>query len=165
MNLPGENVAESLRTEIAEYGALLRLFEAQQQRLFARDADGVLQAGAAIEAQVAVLHDCRRRREQAAATFAALHGHPAAATLRSMLPSFGADARPLIEALVAEVNRLVHRTRRVTRHNHALLARAVETHQELVRALAPGAVNPTYSPSGRVQAAVTRTTAALRAAG
>lgn len=160
-----KTIADCLRTEIAEYGGLLQLFEQQQRHLFSREAAAVLRLSAEIEAQVARLHDCRTHREQATVDFARAHGHPAGATLRSMLASVDADARPLVEALIGEVNRLIHRTRRITRHNHALLARAVETHQEFLRALRPEAFTTTYAADGRMNGAAVRPAPALRVAG
>ncbi len=165
MNHLWQNIADSLRTEIAEYGGLLHLFERQQQGLFGREADVVLQLSAEIEGQVARLHECRTHREQAVVEFARAHGHPVTATLRSMLPSVAAEARPLIEALISEVNRLIHRTRRITRHNHALLARAVETHQEFLRVLRPDAFSSTYAANGRMSTGAIRPTPALQVAG
>jgi len=165
MNAYWESIAECLRSEIAEYGGLLHLFEAQQQSLFSRDADAVLRLSATIEEHVVVLSDCRRRREQSVAIFATAHGQSASSTLRSMLPWIPADARPLIEALIAEVNVLIHRVRRATRHNHALLARTVEAHQETLRQLRPDAFMKTYASSGRVSLSPVRATPALRAAG
>lgn len=158
-------IAESLRQELAEYGALLHLFEAQQQSLFARDADAVLRLGGEIEDQARVLHDCRRRREQTVSAFAANVGLAASATLRSLIPHVEAEARPLIEALVNEVNHLLHRVRRVSRHNHTLLTRALEIQQETLRQLRPDAFMKTYSAAGRVSLATARVTPALRAAG
>jgi flagellar biosynthesis/type III secretory pathway chaperone len=154
MTLLWQNIADCLRAELSEYGSLLQLFEQQQQLLFSRNADGVLRLSGEIEAQVNRLHDCRARREQAAMEFAVSHGHPPGATLRSMLPSVPADARPLVEALINEVNHLIHRTRRITRHNHALLARAVETHQEFLRIVRPDAFTHTYAANGRMSPAL-----------
>lgn len=164
MNVLWNNIADSLRAELAEYGSLLQLFEQQQFHLFGRDPDAVLRLSGEIEAQVARLHDCRARREQVSMEFAQAHGHPPGATLRSMLPSIASDARPLIEALINEVNHLIHRTRRITRHNHALLARAVQTHQEFLRVVRPDAFNHTYAANGRMSGAV-RTGPVLQTAG
>jgi flagellar biosynthesis/type III secretory pathway chaperone len=80
------------------------------------------------------------------------------------LPSVEPEARPLVEALIDEVNHLIHRARRITRHNHALLARVVETHQEFLRVLRPEAFATTYAANGRMSGAV-RTPPALQAAG
>lgn len=159
-----QKIAESLRQELAEYGELLRLFEQQQESLFKRDPDAVLQIGGAIEDQAHILQDCRRHREEAVAAFAATFGLPASSTLRSLLPRVEADARPLLEALIDEVNHLLHRVRRTSRQNHALLARTLEVHQELLQQLRPDAFTKTYAATGRVSVAAAGAPA-LRAAG
>ena len=166
MNQAWSDIAESLRLEVAEYGALLRLFEEQQRHLFQRDSDAVLRLSADIEAQVRVLHECRRQREQQVGRFAVQHGQPADATLRSLFPQFAAEVRPLLGALMGEVNVLIHRVRRASRHNHILLARAVEIHQQLLRQLLPDSFTQTYAASGRVSLSSNVPPApALRAAG
>jgi len=166
MNEPWNNIADSLRAEIAGFGGLLNLFEEQQQRLFARDTDGVLRLSSEIETHTRLMQEQRARREQIVADFALAHNQPAGATLRSLLPCFAPEARPLLEALIAEVNVLIHRVRRMTRQNHTLLARTVESHQELMRTLRPDAFVHTYSASGHKSlTANTRAPGALQAAG
>jgi flagellar biosynthesis/type III secretory pathway chaperone len=166
MNEPWTIIAESLRAEIAGFGGLLNLFEEQQQRLFARDTDGVLRLSTEIEAHTRAMTEHRNRREQIVADFALAHGQPVKATLRSLLPFIAEEARPLLEALIAEVNVLIHRVRRLTRQNHTLLARTVETQQELMRTLRPDAYLHTYSATGRASLkANTRAPGALQAAG
>lgn len=160
-----EFMAECLRTELADYGGLLHLFEAQQSSLFGRDPQAVLRFATEIEAQARVAADSRERRAQAVATFATAHSRPANSTVRSLLPLVTSDARPLIEALIAEVNLLLHRVRRTCRHNHMLLSRAVAMHQETMQHLRPNAFMKTYSPAGRLAVAVENTPVTLRAAG
>ena len=160
-----EFIAECLRTELADYGGLLHLFEAQQGCLFGRDPQSVLRFATEIEAQARAAADSRERRAQSVATFAAQNNRPANSTLRSLLPLIETDARPLIEALIAEVNLLLHRVRRTCRHNHTLLKRAVEMHQETMQHLRPNAFMKTYSPAGRVAVATAHPPATLRAAG
>jgi len=157
-------IADSLREELAEYGALLGRFEQQQQSLFARDADAVLRLGGEIEDQARILQDCRLRRERASASLATALGLPADTTLRALLPHIESDARPLLEALINEVNHLLHRVRRASRQNHTLLAQAVEIHQETLRQLRPDAFMKTYSAAGRVSVAAP-SAPALRVAG
>lgn len=164
MNQEWNLIADRLRQEVAEYGGLLQLFGRQEEALYERDADGVLRLSAAIEQQVLALHDFRRRREEAVAAFATARGAPATATLRSLLPHFAPAVRPLLEALVNEVNVLVHRVRRISRHNHTLLARAVDTHQQTLRALRPGDFTQTYAPNGRASISTPRQPAAFLAA-
>ncbi len=163
MNEAWNNIAEALRTELAEYGVLAGLFEEQQKRLFARDADGVLRVSGMIEEQVRVINESRVRRENLVKTFAGRHGQPPTVTLRSLLPFFSVEVRPLISALIGEVNVILHRVRRMSRQNHTLLARTVETHQLLLRQLRPESFIQTYAPDGRV--ATSHPAAALQAAG
>lgn len=166
MNEPWTIIAESLRTEIAGFGGLLNLFEQQQQSLFARDTDGVLRLSGEIEEHTRLMQEHRQNREQIVAEFALSNSQPARATLRSLLPFIAAEARPLIEALIAEVNVLIHRVRRLTRQNHTLLARTVESHQELMRTLRPDAFVHTYSAAGRkTLKSNARAASALQAAG
>jgi flagellar biosynthesis/type III secretory pathway chaperone len=158
-------IVESLRQELAEYGELLRLFELQQESLFKRDPDSVLRLGGEIEDQVNILQDCRNQREQIVATFATSRGLSASTTPRGLLSHVEVDARPLLEALIDEINHLLHRVRRTSRHNHALLSRTLELHQETLRQLRPDAFSKTYAPDGRVSLAGAHATPALRAAG
>lgn len=164
MNQDWNSVADRLRQEVVEYGGLLHLFGQQEQALLARDADGVLRISSGIEQQVLALHDFRRRREEAVAAFATARGCPATGTLRSLLPHFAPEVRPLIEALLNEVNVLIHRVRRISRHNHTLLARAVDTHQQTLRALRPGDFTQTYAPNGRSSISTVRPAPVLQAA-
>lgn len=158
-------IAETLRQELTEYGELLRLFEQQQESLFKRDPESVLRLGGQIEDQAHVLQDCRQRRESAVSALATALGVPANSTLRSLLPHLEAAARPLLEALINEINVLLHRVRRTSRHNHAMLSRTLELHQETLRQLRPDSFTKTYSPSGRVSLAAAAGAPSLRAAG
>jgi flagellar biosynthesis/type III secretory pathway chaperone len=166
MNEPWTIIADALRTEIAGFGGLLNLFEQQQQRLFARDTEGVIQLSTEIEAHTQQMQRDRTRREQLVAEFARTHEQPVTSTLRSLLNFLPAPVRPLLEALIADVNRLIHRVRRLTRQNHLLLARAVESHQDLMRTLRPDAFQQTYSAAGRKSVVSNaRPAGALQAAG
>jgi hypothetical protein len=160
-----ESIASALRDELAESGQLLGLFEQQQQQLFDRDAGAVLNTGYEIEAQARAVGESRVRRELAVGALAEAHGLPTTSTLRSLLHLVEPAARPLLEALIAEVNLLLHRIRRVSRQNHTLLARAIEMNQETLQHLRPQAFPRTYSPAGRVALAPAEPVATLKAAG
>lgn len=165
MTIHWEYIAECLRAELADYGGLLHLFENQQRALFDRDAGQVLHLGTEIEVHARTLAETRVRRETAVACFAEANGRPPTTSLRAMLPLIEADARPLLEALINEVNLLLHRVRRTSRHNHSMLSRAVEMHQETLQQLRPNAFTKTYSPAGRVFVAAARPATTLCAAG
>jgi flagellar biosynthesis/type III secretory pathway chaperone len=160
-----EFIAACLREELADYGSLLHLFEQQQQHLFERDASAVVRVGAEIETQALALAGARLRREQAVATLAEANAMPASTPLRNLLPYIEPDARPLLEALINEVNLLLHRVRRTSRHNHSLLTRAVEVHQETLSVLRPNSFTRTYSPAGRMSLSTTAPASTLRVAG
>lgn len=156
---------ECLRQEVSEYGALYQFFEDQQAKLFARDPDGVLRLSGDIEVQVRSLHECRRQRESAVVLFASEHGQPINATIRSLMPYFPIDARPLIDALISEINVLIHRVRRMSRRNYTLLSRTVDLQQQFLRQLMPSSFSQTYKPNGRMALAMNTPTRALHFCG
>ena len=160
-----EPLAECLRSEVQEYGGLLHVFEDQQACVFRRDSERLLPLIEAVSEATRTAEAVRRRREMTASAFATERGLPAGATLRQLLPHVEPDARPLLEALIAEVNHLIHRLRRVTRQNQLLLARTVELQQTVLRQFQPEAFTQTYSPRGRVAIAATLPAPAYRAAG
>lgn len=165
MNQDWDIIAETLRREIAGYGGLLHFLAQQEEALFAHDSAAILRLSADIEAHIRTLDECRGHREELVARFATAMGQPATRTLRALLPQFSLEARPLMEALVKEVNVLVYRVRRASRHNHTLLARAVDTHQQMLRALRPDSFTQTYAPDGRSSVRSTRSNTALWATG
>lgn len=145
---PWDPIVEALRGELAEYGGLLRLFEEQQGKIFARESEGVAALAPLLEEQAATVRTLRHRREKLVRDFAAAHAKPAGSSLRQLLPEFPVDVRPLLEALIDEVNHLVHRARQRSRQNRLLLARLVELHQALLPTLKPQAFTKTYSRRG-----------------
>jgi len=167
MNTAWETIATCLRDELQEYGGLLGLFEEQQGALYRRDASTVLAIVSSIEEQARQAAKKRLQRERVVREFAAAQGRPTDATLRQLLPCFPEEVRPMLEALIDEVNRLVHRARRGVRQNALLLQRAVEMHQEALRILRPDAFTKTYSLHGQVSVATTLHTppTALQAVG
>lgn len=165
MNTDWENIVEALRLEVSEYGGLLHLFEEQQRLLFARDPEAVLRMSEEIQSHVGSLHETRRLREERVAEFARAAGQSPESSLRSLLQFLAPAARPLIQALIDEINLLIHRVRRVSRHNHSLLKHALDSHQQVLRVLRPDGFVQTYSPNGRVAALSARPVATLHAAG
>jgi flagellar biosynthesis/type III secretory pathway chaperone len=160
-----KSVAECLRAEVAEYGRLLHLMEEQRDLIFRRDPVAILVANKTIQIQVDLLHDCRRRREEMSARLAEENARPPNSTLRSIVPLIAPEGRPLLEALIAEVNRLIHRVRRLMRLNERLLATAVDCQQELLRRLWPSAFTKTYAANGKVTVSTPRLSPSLQNAG
>jgi hypothetical protein len=159
-----QNLADHLRAEAAEYGCLLGLFEEQQKLLFQRDPQSVLLVGRTIQDQTTVLDNLRRRREHAVAGFAEAYGRPGTSTLRSLLDLVPAEGQPLCEALIDEINHLIHRVRRHSRLNYRLLGSVVECHQELLRRMRPDAFTKTYARNGSISVAAVDRTSLVAAA-
>ena len=125
----------------------------------------MLELAHAIQAQVDVLDRARAEREARVRAFAAAHGQTPAATLRSLLVWVAPEAKPLFEALITEVNLLIHRVRRSSRLNHRLLGSMVECHQEVLRRLRPDAFTVTYAPNGRLAVGTPRRAPTIQTAG
>lgn len=162
---PWDAIVDALRNELAEYGGLCGLCDEQQNKILARDADGVSALASLMEAQAGTARERRTARESAVRQFAASRGRPAGSTLRQLLPDFPEHVRPLLDALIHEVNHLVHRARQRTRQNQMMLARLVELHQLLVPSLQPQAFTKTYSRRGQLAVAGTGGTPSYRATG
>ena len=158
-------VVDALRSELAEYGGLLRLFEEQQDRILALDASAVADYVPKLEQQAAAARYCRNTREDAVRGYATSHGCPADRTLRQLLTEFPVDVRPLLEALIDEINHLISRTKKRTHQNQLMLARLVEFHRELVPALRPQSFTKTYSRHGQVSVSTSAATPTYRATG
>ena len=158
-------VVDTLRSELAEYGGLLRLFEEQQQRIFALDAEAVVGFVPQLEEQAESARACRAERENAVRQYAAGRGCPADRSLRQLLPEFPAEVRPLLEALIDEINHLLHRTKQRNRQNQMMLSRLVELHRNLVPALRPQGFTKTYSRQGQVAVASVGAAPTYRAQG
>ncbi len=155
MNSDWELLVQPLRDEMQEHGALLNLFEEQQNAILRREPDLVLKVAEAISSQAEIIRDCQKRRV-AAVRAAALAAECAEDTsLLRLIPHFPAPAGPLLEALVSEVNRLVRQTKRRARQNQMLLARTIEVSQEILQRLNPGSLSKTYSAQGRVEIGAT----------
>jgi flagellar biosynthesis/type III secretory pathway chaperone len=154
-----------LRQELVDYGALLSSFDEQQRALFARQPDTVLRLSSVIKEQVDRVITSRAQRENAVNEFAEAHRMPPGSTLRSLLPLIDKDAHPLFEALIGEINLLLHRVRRTHRQNHTLLNHTVTMHRETLQLLRPNTFTKTYSPAGHLSMSSGRVASTLCAAG
>lgn len=157
-------LVDVLREELAGYGALLALFEKQQGQLWRREIDAVAASSQEIERLAAESGRLRVTRELWVRDLAETHARPADSSLRQLLDIFPADQRPLLQALIDEINLLIHRVRRHARQNQIILRRAMELHHESLALLQPAPRPRTYSGRGKVAAPVLAGATALRAA-
>ena len=145
-----ETLVNALRDELQEYGGLLNLFNEQQAAILQRRPDMVLAVSATIEEQLKTVNERRKCREELVRQSAQSVNKPPKSTLRELIEFFPECVRPLLRALIEEVNRLLIRTKRRARQNQMLLARSIEVTQEILRLLNPGMVTKTYSRNGRL---------------
>jgi hypothetical protein len=149
--LPLPEIVPLLREELAAYGGLLATFDQQQWALLEREVDLVVETSLAIEKLVADAAEHRQARENWVQRFAEESAEDSASSLTSLLSHFPGEVRPLLKALILEINLLIRRVRRRARQNHDLLSQTVALSRELRERLNPSAPR-TYAPSGRMSA-------------
>lgn len=146
-----EPLLDALRNEVLEYGGLLHLFGRQQDAILGRDPDRVLAVTSTIESQIETIDSRRKARESLVKECAVEAYQPSANSLKELLPFFSEPIRPLLEALMDEINNLITRTKRRASQNQMLLARSIEISQEILERLNPQGIVKTYSNRGQVR--------------
>lgn len=121
-----EQVIEALRNELQQYGEMLALLEAQQEAVAQRESGSVLTSIPAIEAQSSAIQEARCTRETHQRHLAWALGRPDSITFQELLPLLPDEYRPLVGALVQEINELLERVRQFAEQNHSQLRRSLE---------------------------------------
>ena len=121
-----EQVIEALRNELQQYGEMLALLEAQHHAVAHRESGSVLTSIAAVEAQSRAMSDARQARETQQRQLAWAVSQPGNVTFQELLPLLPGDYRPLISALVQEINHLLGRVRQLAEQNQQHLRRSLE---------------------------------------
>ena len=155
MNTGWETLAEALRDELQEYGGLLNILQDQQRAILHRKPDQVLELNGQIERQLRGTRERRKRREALDRELAQFVQRPADSSLRDLIGFFPDAVRPMLLALIEEVNHLLTRTKRRARQNQMLLARSIEVSQEILQKLNPEGLTKTYSPKGQLKVGAT----------
>jgi flagellar biosynthesis/type III secretory pathway chaperone len=150
MTVNCDELIDALREEVQEYGGLLSLFNEQQTAILERKPDAVLAVQEAIAQQLDNILVCRKRREERVREIATAVGQGTDSALRGLIGSCEEAVRPLLHALIDEVNQLILKTRRRGQQNQMLLARSIEVTQQILQRLNPEAVTKTYSRRGRI---------------
>ncbi len=151
MNEHWQQLIDALRTEVREYGGLLHLFECQYRCIMRNAPDEFLAFNGVVNDQIEKVGEVRVIRERLVRNYAIAEGLPEEATLSSMLESGPAALRPLVRALIEEINSLLARTQKRIRQNRILVGHMVEASREIVRAIDPEAITETYSNDGTVK--------------
>jgi FlgN protein len=147
MNELIQNLIESLREELKQYGELLALLDLQQDQVVRRLAAELLDTVSSINAQGEAIKTARREREQRQRDLALALALPGEAQFAQLIPLLPPSYRPLVVALVDENNQLLMRVRQRARQNHLLLRRSLELMERFVHSLC-GAGAPTYNELG-----------------
>jgi signal transduction histidine kinase len=138
---PQDQIIYALRAELLEYGGLLNLFDQQEEAILNQKPATVTEVALRLEAQLATVRARSFRRKGLVSALTPNAG--AWPALFRTMPCFPLAMRPLLEALLTEVNRLIAKVRRRAQQNQMLLAR--ELHELLnpvgvIRAYAPATV-------------------------
>jgi flagellar biosynthesis/type III secretory pathway chaperone len=151
MNELLQNLIESLREELKEYGEMLALLDQQQQMVTHRQTQDLLQCVGSINIQAEAIAAARREREQRQREVARKLDLDADAPFTEVMPKLPSPFQLLVKALVHENNQLLVRIQQRARQNHLMLTRIVELMQRFLGSLFPG--NPTtYDNAGQLLA-------------
>jgi hypothetical protein len=125
MNAALQQLIDSLRNELQQYGEMLALLEAQQEQISLAAAPSVLSSISAVEGQAAAVVTARQSREHCQRQLAWALGRPEGEVFPEILPLLPQECRPLVTALVEEI-----------RHSLKLVRdRAGASHDQLRRSL------------------------------
>jgi signal transduction histidine kinase len=128
-----QQVIDSLRHEVQQYGEMLALLEAQQDVVTQREPQSVLTSIATVESQSVAIGKARQDRETAQSQLAwALGWSDKNHSFQQLLPLLPGEYRPLVAALVEEINELLRRVRERAEQNHAQLRRALELMERFI---------------------------------
>ena len=139
-----------LREELTQYGELLALLEQQLELIVSRSAEGLFENLAAINAQIPLVAAARQKRDALRKELAVALGLSGTASFRLLTQSAPTDYRPLLEALVTEINDLLRRSQQRLRQNHILLRRSLDSMQQMITSLFPTAIGRTYNQAGAI---------------
>ena len=143
---------DALRNELQQYGEMLALLEVQREVVGRREPDSVLNSISAVEAQSATIEVAQRTREMHQRQLAWALSSPDNLTFEELLPLLPEQYRPLVTALVQEINQLLARVRHIAEQNRDQLQHSVELMEQFLAGFstrAESTVAPiSPSPSG-----------------
>ncbi len=145
-----EHLIGAMRDELTECGELLALLQEQQSLIIARSSDGLLKNIEQVNVQFDKISAARHLRETQQSQYAVEIGFPVGSTFGDLSPRVAAAYRPLLGALVEEINGVLENLHQWLRQNHRLLGRSLDLLQQLIKGLFPATIGNTYSRRGYV---------------
>ncbi len=142
---------ESLREEMTQYGELLALMQEQQELIINRQPQELLANLNEVNGQMEKIAVARQAREQARLSLATQLGGTQETTFTEMTSQLPEEYRPLLGALVEEINALLQNVHKWLRQNHLLLKRSLDLMQDILQNVFPAQASPkTYGRKGAV---------------
>ena len=142
---------ESLREEMTQYGELLALMQEQQELIINRQPQELLANLNEVNGQMEKIAVARQAREQARLSLATQLGGTQETTFTEMTSQLPEEYRPLLKALVEEINALLQNVHKWLRQNHLLLKRSLDLMQDILQNVFPAQASPkTYGRQGAV---------------
>ncbi len=145
-----EHLVDLLRSELEGYGELLALLNRQQSEILARRPEALTEQVSAVDEAGERAAQTRSQREAWVRECVLEAGLEDDASVHEWLPFCPVASRPLVEGLVDEINRTLERSQQRARQNQILLARAIQTIEQIVRLIQPDAGTRTYSRKGQM---------------
>ncbi len=159
-----QNLIESLREELRQYGQMLVVLDDQQERIILRHNDELLGATAAVNTQGSAIETARHQREAVQRQLARRLQVDDDAPLTRLVPQVPPDYRPLLNALMQENHLLLQRIQHRARQNYLLLRRSMELLDQFISSFSP-ALTPVYNGTGSLYSSVTSGAALYEAVG
>ena len=150
MNEELNQLIDALREELTQYGELLALMEEQQELIVNRQPQELLDNLARVNAQMEKIASAREARETGKSAVTKVISAPKDISFREMTDQLPEEYRPLLDALVEEINTLLEHIQKWLRQNHLLLQRSLDLMQRLVQEVFPQSKPKTYSNRGYV---------------
>jgi flagellar biosynthesis/type III secretory pathway chaperone len=135
MNEKLNHLIEALREELQQYGAMLSLFERQQDELVRRDTDQILATAAELQTQGATIRVAREQRVHRYVELAESLSLPPDGRFAVLLDALPAQRRGQVQALMDENNRLLKRLQQVSRQNHLVLKHSLDHLTQFIHTL------------------------------
>ena len=132
-----QNLIESLREELRQYGQMLVVLDDQQERIILRHNDELLGATAAVNTQGSAIETARHQREAVQRQLARRLQFDDDAPLTRLVPQVPPDYRPLLNALMQENHLLLQRIQHRARQNYLLLRRSMELLDQFISSFSP----------------------------
>lgn len=132
-----EQFIDALRNELQQYGEMLALLEAQSGALNQLGSDTVAASISLLNAHSVTIESARRTREDVQQQVAWALGVPEEPTVWELVPLVPEQYRPLLQALIQEIQELLRRVRECAAQNREHLRHSLELMEQFIARLSP----------------------------